>query len=488
MTAITTSQIADDRFQIHHHHYPQTILQEWISQISILESRFVGLHSTSEKSDLHVESATHRKCSRRMSRLDFLIFFALFLEPAVFCWSKVLSEQSMIRIPQQVWRQAAHQHQTRIRELLQPGLTSLDKPLNASTKKFRAEGDWVTALDPKNPVYNFLIEYYGLKGKKGTRRLFRWSPSPGLLAQRKTQRIDTLEEYEELSYLYTQESHSYPIVDRGVLLEGASEDDFATNIHLRGATIVEGQGVLYSPAQFFGKGDSSRDHDNTRASAPFLWYQSILKQTLDSEPVLHCYGLHEWAMQYQPAGAPPPPSGKYQAHLPLRVSRDVINDTVERKGVSCTHVDALRFFAEDALPLNRFGGPLQRTDQARLEQPACVHAHMDLLKMVLKLSPFCDPILLQRVLQVALEARRLDVAASPYDASAYGIGVVPIDTAEGRAEYRQQQLDLLKRVEPVRRDLFKAYNFFLPLAFDETTIGEGSNRLPQAQKRLAYPS
>ena len=40
--------------------------------------------------------------------------------------------------------------------------------------------DWM-ALDPIHPVYNFLIEYYGLKRRKGTRRLGRWSPDPGLL-------------------------------------------------------------------------------------------------------------------------------------------------------------------------------------------------------------------------------------------------------------------------------------------------------------------
>ena len=30
-------------------------------------------------------------------------------------------------------------------------------------------------------MYNFLIEYYGLGGTKGTRRLARWSPDPRLL-------------------------------------------------------------------------------------------------------------------------------------------------------------------------------------------------------------------------------------------------------------------------------------------------------------------
>ena len=36
-------------------------------------------------------------------------------------------------------------------------------------------------------------------------------------------------------------------------------------------------------------------------------------------------------------------------------------------GVRCTHVDALRFFADDAKPLNRYGD-LARADQIRIEQ------------------------------------------------------------------------------------------------------------------------
>lgn len=139
--------------------------------------------------------------------------------------------------------------------------------------------------------------------------------------------------------------------------------------------------------------------------------------------------------------------------------------------------DALRFFAEDALPLNKFGGPLSRDDQIRLEQPACVHAHMDLLKLALKLTPFGDPQLLQSALEVALEARKLDVAASPYDASAYGVGVVPIDTPEGRSQYREEQLKLMKRVEPVRKSLLGAYSNLLKIAFDKSILDVGKTRL-----------
>jgi hypothetical protein len=183
-------------------------------------------------------------------------------------------------------------------------------------------------------------------------------------------------------------------------------------------------------------------------------------------------------MQYQPAGAPPPPSAKYQAHLSLRVSRETINAAVERRGVHCTHVDALRFFAPAAAELNVHGVRLPRSEQLRLEQPACIHATMDLLKMTMRLLPFVDSELLRRVLDVCLQARRLDVKASPYDASDYGIGVVPVETEEGRAAYRREQLALMKRAEPVRRDLLLAYDRFLAAAFPEDVLVDAVSSLP----------
>ncbi|KAL3902865.1 MAG: hypothetical protein SGARI_005641 [Bacillariaceae sp.] len=181
-------------------------------------------------------------------------------------------------------------------------------------------------------------------------------------------------------------------------------------------------------------------------------------------------------MQYWPEGSDPPPSARYQRHLQLRVPRKVINETVERKGVSCTHVDALRFFAPAAAPLNHHGSSLERMDQLRLEQPACVHAHMDLLKIALKLRPYCDPDLLVDVLTIALESRTLDVSASPYDATSYGVGVVPIETSEGRAEYTRLQKDLMKRAERVRLDVLSAYDLFLPMAFSKESLQQGLQR------------
>jgi hypothetical protein len=389
-----------------------------------------------------------------------LLLIVSTLPPIISCYQTMLNN-NVVRIPEQVWRTAARNHQNRIRTLLLPGLTSIDAPINSGLRRQQSDRptpshhqlEW-TALDPKNPVYNFLIEYYGLKGAKGPRRLARWSP--------------------KLDPLLGRNEH-------GILLERANEEDLGSTLHLRGAMLVDNEGIVYNPGNFFGKGDPAVLQEAAKAATPFLWYRSILRQTLDAEPVLHCHGLHEWAMQYQPEGAPPPPSGKYQSHLSLRVDRDTITRTVERKGIHCTHVDALRFFSPAAGPLNHHGSSLTRTDQLQLEQPACVHAHMDLLKIVLRLQPFCGAETVATILELALQARRLDVAASPYDATRYGVGVVPVETSSGRAQYRKEQRELMERAEPIRQDLLQAYDTFLALAFDEEALALGT-REPQAER------
>lgn len=335
-----------------------------------------------------------------------------------------------------------------------------------------------TALDGKNPIYNFLIEYCGLKGAKGPRGLSRWSPNPQLLSHDDelsaassslsiqndeneviVQYISLNGEIKELSGsnddLQTEMIATIMSSTQGrggIFLENANENDLNGVLNLRGATPITTSctvprttttskdeivndiklhGMLYNPYLFYNKQPTPNTKSTTAPSfnnennerilqlqktiAPFQWYKSILQTTLDSEPIFHCHGLHEWAMLYHPPNAPSPPSAKYQKDLPIRVSRQVINETVERRGISCTHVDALWFFAPAAGPLNHHGSSLERIDQLRLEQKGCVHAHMDLLKIALKLQPFLDGPLLCDVLEVSIAARRLDVEASPYD-------------------------------------------------------------------------
>ena len=214
---------------------------------------------------------------------------------------------TVVRISETVWRQAAQHHQNRIRDLLQPGLVPLDHPLNAANRKRKnnPKEKW-TALDPQHPVYNFLIEYYNLKGIKGPKRLGRWSPSLSLLevssqTTKNHQRITSIEELNEASSFWrggettgTENNSSNNNNNNnhgGILLEGATEEDLASTLFLRGANLSK-NGIVYNPSLFFGKDDPSRREENDRLVTPFLWYQSILRQTLQAQPILHCHGLH----------------------------------------------------------------------------------------------------------------------------------------------------------------------------------------------------
>ncbi|CAN0509694.1 unnamed protein product, partial [Scytosiphon promiscuus] len=49
--------------------------------------------------------------------------------------------------------------------------------------------------------------------------------------------------------------------------------------------------------------------------------RDFLQVTSARPPVFHCYGLHEWAMLYRPAGAEGDSRRLHQT-LPLRVSQD----------------------------------------------------------------------------------------------------------------------------------------------------------------------
>merc|ERR1712127_274012 len=117
-----------------------------------------------------------------------------------------------------------------------------------------------------------------------------------------------------------------------------------------------------------------------------------------------------------------------------------------------------------------------------------VHAHMDLLKIALRIKPYCDPTLLLQVLQIALRARSLDVGASPYDCSEYSSGVdaqepsqtvpirvIPVETTEGRALYKTLQTRLLAEAKVVRTRLLPNYEAYGNLAFSTDQLDRARN-------------
>jgi len=225
----------------------------------------------------------------------------------------------LITIPEDIWRHEAAQHRDRIWCLLQPGLVPPSSTQSQSRRNRSRSmllppsslaGEW-TKLDPNNPIFNFLIEYYGLKGAKGVKRLARWSPDPSLLLLNDEGgchdgiRIQTGRNKcdEVIIEAAMKASHNLG----GIFLENATEDDIGQTLHLRGATIVatpksnlmndlKFHGVLYNPALFYNDPVSTREQHQQllKTIAPFQWYSSILERTLNSEPILHCHGLHEW--------------------------------------------------------------------------------------------------------------------------------------------------------------------------------------------------
>lgn len=170
----------------------------------------------------------------------------------------------------------------------------------------------------------------------------------------------------------------------------------------------------------------------------------LLRATAARPAQLNCFGLHEWAMVYRSDAV-------RHGHVPLRLSAAEVDGVVESTPLRCTHFDAFRFFTAAAAPRN--AGAPRRATQTDWEQPGCLHANMDLYKWCYKLGPLIDSELLLDCLQLAADARELDMRASPYDLSGYGYAPIPIENPAGRAEYVRHQGTIAQRAAPLRAAL-----------------------------------
>ena len=147
------------------------------------------------------------------------------------------------------------------------------------------------------------------------------------------------------------------------------------------------------------------------------------------------------------------------AHISRESKTNEMNDRCFR------HTPKNRMFTKEgskvpnaALDAND-GSELDRlVDQPRLEQPGCLHANLDLFKWAIKLFPLISSSIIGDALEVALEARTLDVAASPYDAGIYTGGwKVKVEEEEGRREYKTRQIEIMGKSGEVRDRLIQAY-------------------------------
>jgi hypothetical protein len=167
----------------------------------------------------------------------------------------------------------------------------------------------------------------------------------------------------------------------------------------------------------------------------------LLRATASRPARRDCFGLHEWAMVYQ---APTVRHGQ----VPLRLGAAGTDAVVESMPLRCSHFDAYRFFTEPAKSRN--GEELSRDNQVATEQPGCVHAAMDCYKWAFKLSPLVESELVMDCLELAADARELDMRASPYDLRDYGFDPIAVETAAGRAEYVRAQQSVAERAAPLR--------------------------------------
>jgi len=173
---------------------------------------------------------------------------------------------------------------------------------------------------------------------------------------------------------------------------------------------------------------------------------ALLVATADRPANFGCFGMHEWAMVYGLTED----ETRHPAH-PLRLGPRGTDEVVEGHRIACSHFDAYRFFTEPARPLNTLDP--QAHDRAAHEQPACLHAGMDLYKHAFRLSPLIESELVADCFELARDIRVLDMRASPYDLSDLGYDPVRIETAEGKQEYAAAQRAFAERGAPLRRRL-----------------------------------
>ncbi len=176
------------------------------------------------------------------------------------------------------------------------------------------------------------------------------------------------------------------------------------------------------------------------------WIYRLLTSTAGRAPHFGCFGMHEWAMVYRQT-----PAETRHNILPLRLGPQGTAAVVDQVTVRCSHFDAFRFFTPPARSLNLLQ-PTRET-QHEYDQPACLHANMDVYRWAYKLSPLVPSELIADCFELAKEIRTLDMRASPYDLTTIGLTPLQVETADGRVEYVRYQREFSERAGALRRML-----------------------------------
>lgn len=171
----------------------------------------------------------------------------------------------------------------------------------------------------------------------------------------------------------------------------------------------------------------------------------LLGRTADRPASFGCFGLHEWAMVYRTD------EDDLRHPLPLRLGGAGTDAVVEANPIRCTHFDAFRFFTDEARPLNEVQ-PTRETQPA-MEQPGCLHGNMDLYRWSMKLAPALPSTITLDAFELARDIRQVDMQASPYDVSSYGLDPIRIETPEGKRDYAARQRDFALRAQDLRSSI-----------------------------------
>lgn len=252
----------------------------------------------------------------------------------------------------------------------------------------------------RHPVEDFLFEYYANRPT----HLRRWHPGPGIA-----------------------------LADAADVYEG------------RSGYVVDADGTARLDT----------DHFVERRGRTVTFVRNLLTATLSRPGTHDCFGLHEWAMVYRLE-----PGEQRHEQLPLRLDQAATDAVVESHRIRCSHFDAYRFFTPDAVQRNTLRPT--REDQLEHEQPACLHAGMDTYKWAFKLAPAIPSQITLDAFRHALRVRRLDMQASPYDVSGFGLEPVAIETPEGKAEYVARQRELMVTSNSLRRRIVEVCDLLLP--------------------------
>lgn len=278
-----------------------------------------------------------------------------------------------------------------------------------------------------HPVVDFLFTYY----RTSVATLRRWHPGPG------------------------------------VLLENAHQGERSEWRHYRRDSVADRDGLVVDARSVW-----------TRCGSRAARARDVVAATAGRRGATGCFGLHEWAMLYR-AGRDDVRHGR----VPLRLPRERVDDVVRGSRLQCTHFDAFRFFTDAAAPRNR--DQLTRDHQLRTEQPACLHAGMDVYAHTAALEAGAPGELLLDTLRAAFAAREVDMRSSPYDLSAWGLDPIPVETGEGRGEFVAFQKLWVERTQALRSRFLAAVDLVeglsTPVGDRGTTHGRPAHVTPASR-------